>query len=214
MPIEIKCIVNKPISSNSYIVYNKSCSNSCVVIDPGTEDCTDLISFIEIMNLTPEWIFLTHEHFDHVWGVNKMKQIFGAKIVCSKDCANGIIDKKKNLSIFFNQFGFECYPADIVFEEDYYCFSCFESKFEFYKTEGHSKGSISILFKDNLFSGDLLLENQKTIIKLPGGCEDKLRNSINFLTKKFAKKGIKVHPGHGAIFRFDEYVPSKIKELL
>jgi hydroxyacylglutathione hydrolase len=101
MSILVERILNKPIDSNSFVIYTKE-NKSCILIDPGTEDSADLIFFIENNNLQPEFIFLTHEHFDHIWGVNKLKDIYNSRIVCSGDCASKIVDIKKNMSVFYN----------------------------------------------------------------------------------------------------------------
>ena len=62
----------------------------------------------------PEYIFLTHEHFDHIWGVNLLKEIYNSHLICSLTCSQKIVNKKKNMSIFYNQVGFEIYPVDII----------------------------------------------------------------------------------------------------
>ena len=71
--------------------------------------------------------------------------MYGAKIAYSNACSNNIIDKKKNLSLFYDQKGFDCSPADLIIENVNNAISWGNNFIQFFKTEGHSIGSISIL---------------------------------------------------------------------
>ena len=46
MSIIIERIPNMPKDSNCYVVYDKN-FDSCIIIDPGTEDCKSLIDFVK-----------------------------------------------------------------------------------------------------------------------------------------------------------------------
>jgi hydroxyacylglutathione hydrolase len=210
MNVFVERILNRPIDSNSFVVYTKD-SNSCVVIDPGTENCIDLLQFLEISQLVPEYIFLTHEHFDHIWGVNKLKDTFNCKIICSVNCSEKIIVKKKNLSLFFDQVGFETYPADINIEEIDNYIEWDGGEIEFITTQGHTDASICILIDNNLFTGDTIIKNSKTIVKLPGGSKSKLIKSLALLNNKFKGKQVIIHSGHGESFCYDEL---KVQEII
>lgn len=210
MSIFIERIPNKPIESNSFVIYTYA-NNSCIVIDPGTEDCNDLIEYLEGKRLIPEYIFLTHEHFDHIWGVNKLKETYNSKIVCSIDCSVRIIDSKKNMSLFYNQIGFETYPADIYIEDTNYHLEWNDKKVEFISTKGHSDASICILIDNNLFTGDTIIKNSKTVIKLPGGSKSKLIESLYLLNNKFSEKHIRIHSGHGDSFWYEEVKNQKLQ---
>ena len=66
-------IKNSPIISNCYILYSDS---KCIIVDPGSSSNIEILEFLKLNNLSPEYIFLTHEHFDHIWGLNDLKSIF------------------------------------------------------------------------------------------------------------------------------------------
>ncbi len=203
MNVLIETIPNKPVDSNSFVIYMQE-EGPCIIIDPGTEDCTDLIKFIKKTKLKPEYIFLTHEHFDHIWGVNKLKELYSCKIVCSLDCSIKIISKKKNMSLFYDQVGFETYPADIHIEDIDNRLEWNGKKIEFISTKGHTDASICILIDNNLFTGDTIIKNIKTVIKLPGGSKTKLLESLSLLNIKFTGKQIIIYSGHGESFLYDE----------
>jgi len=203
MCILVERIPNKPIDSNCFVIYTQT-NNSCIVIDPGTEDNVSLLMFLKENNLNPEYIFLTHEHFDHIWGVNKLKKRYNCKIVCSINCSEKITEKKKNMSIFYDQVGFETEPADIH-PEDIDCQMIWNNeKIEFIPTKGHSDACICILIDNYLFTGDTMIKNCKTVTKLPGGNKTKLLESLISLNIKFVGKHIMVHSGHGESFWYDD----------
>jgi glyoxylase-like metal-dependent hydrolase (beta-lactamase superfamily II) len=205
MSVEVKTrrIINSPIDSNSFILYREDKSN-CIVIDPGTPGCDKLLLILNELKLKPEYIFLTHEHFDHIWGVNKLKDTFNSKIVCSKECAESIIQRKKNMSVFYDQKGFDTYPADILIEDLNYMLFQDGIKIEFIASQGHSNGSICILVGNNLFTGDTIIYNTKTVLKFPGGSKEKLKLSLEMIFSKLKDKVISVFPGHGNCFLLSE----------
>ena len=76
MALEIIRIINRPIDSNCYIIFDESINNECVIIDPGSEKIDNLINLINELSLNPRFIILTHEHYDHCWGVNDLRAKF------------------------------------------------------------------------------------------------------------------------------------------
>ena len=205
MCIFVEQILNKPIDSNSFVIYSQA-NNSCIVIDPGTEDNFDLLVFLKEKNLNPEYVFLTHEHFDHIWGVNKLRKLYPCKIVCSIKCSEKIVEKKKNMSLFYDQVGFETDPADIL-TEDIDCQMIWNSEIiEFIQAKGHTDAGICILIDNHLFTGDTIIRNTKTVTKLPGGSKTKLIETLSDLNFRFSDKNIMVHSGHGNSFWYSELI--------
>jgi hydroxyacylglutathione hydrolase len=203
MALFVEQIINNPINSNCFILYTSE-NSSCIIIDPGTEDCKDLLNFLHQKKLVPQYVFLTHEHFDHIWGVNKLKEMFNCKLVCSNICAENIIDKKKNLSVFYNQIGFETYEADIILKDPVSVINWNDYAVNSYWSAGHSDASICIIIDSFLFTGDTIIKNEKTVVKLPSGSKAKLMKTIDDLKNLFLGKKIFIHAGHGNSFWFDE----------
>lgn len=206
MDIFIERIVNSPIASNSYIVYTTK-SNSCIIIDPGASDSHDLINFLNVNELIPEYIFLTHEHFDHIWGVKKLKELFNITLICSENCATKITNRKKNMSIFYDQEGFEVNSPDNTIERLNFHLLWNELTIKFINTPGHTEASLCIQIGHYLFTGDTLIKDSKTVTKLPGGNKDKLFHSIQNLNHLFKDENVIVYPGHGDSFPFNEINP-------
>ena len=197
-PFHIHRIINEPISSNCYVIYGDG-FEQCIIVDPGTSESGELLFFLNKNQLYPEYIILTHEHFDHVWGVNRLKDSYDCKVICSAICAAHITDKKKNLSVFYDQVGFECYKPDQLIEEIDYLLNWNGKKIKFIETSGHSSGSICMVIDEMLFSGDTIIYGEKTITKLPDSSRIELIKTIKKLSD-FINYPCLVLPGHGNRF--------------
>jgi glyoxylase-like metal-dependent hydrolase (beta-lactamase superfamily II) len=196
MSIIVKRFINKPIDSNCFLAYTIE-NNNCIIIDPGSEDSTEIIEFIKNKEFNPKYIFLTHEHFDHIWGVNQLKTEFDVQLCCSSRCAERIINKKKNLSLFYNQVGFETFPADIIVKNNDQLINNF-AKISILETPGHTDSSICILINNHFFTGDTIIEGGKTPVKLPSGNLIELNKSIALIHSISIVQGNTIiHPGHG-----------------
>jgi len=201
--MQIQIFQNEPIDSNCYVIYKKGYT-SCIVIDPGTNGSKELIEFLISEKLIPDYIILTHEHFDHIWGVNALVNFAEPIIIASQFCANMIKDEKKNLSLFYDQVGFVICKEIISIESLQESLIWYDYEVRFFHTPGHSESSISVVINHNLFSGDLMIKDLKTITKLPTGDKNKLMVSLEHIFKNFSNKSMIVYPGHGDNFMLDD----------
>jgi hydroxyacylglutathione hydrolase len=203
MDVFVEKIVNSPINSNCFIIYQANCS-SCIIVDPGSKDSFEIIAFITKNNLIPEFVILTHVHFDHVWGVNELKSKYDIKIIGSQLCSTKIVDSKKNMSLFYDQIGFETCPCDITIESIENILFWNDVKIDFISTPGHTDCSISFTISDKIFVGDLIIPGFKTVTKLPGGNKKDLLCSLNAIETLYKERNLKAYPGHGDVFMLDE----------
>ena len=207
--IDIKRYVSGLLSSNMYVV---SEGNHAIVIDPfvDTSPSADLVV---------DRIILTHEHYDHISGVNVWKEKTGAPVMCSEACALNIQSPKTNLARHFKDFcelqtwiKLEKIPAsdpmytctaDETFADEL-CFEWRNHIWRLFELPGHSLGSIGIIL-DNccFFSGDSLMENYAIELRLPGGSRKRWRE-IGFPRINAIPDGIRVFPGH-----FEEFILKK-----
>ena len=190
--MKIKQIINQPVTSNCFIVFHEN-NNSCIVIDPGSENSCNIENAINEREV--DYIFLTHEHFDHIWCTDKIREKYNAKLCCSADVAKSITNKKKNLSLFVDQIGFELNIPDVILDHKQHI-NWYGTLIEIIHTPGHTEGSICIKINDNLFTGDTIIKDTQTVTKLPSGNKDKLQNSI----EKLAQMGLSdfnLYCGHG-----------------
>lgn len=210
MKLSVHTIINNPIPSNCYVVYDRNFGKNCVIIDPGSEDISEIIEFCTRSELNPEYVILTHEHFDHIWGVDQLRNCYSElKVICNLACSEAIGHRKKNLSVFFNQKGFELLAADIILSNKTSSLICCDHDFLFIITEGHSEGSLCLYTENILFSGDTLIFETKTVTKIKGGNKIKLHESLDYLQLLFKQSNPIVYPGHGEKFAFNDYSVSQ-----
>lgn len=203
--LKIHQFINAPVPSNCFVLFDKEVCNNCIIVDPGSQYNDDLFEFLKIGGLNPQYIILTHEHFDHCWGVNDIRDHFlYVKLVCSSICSLAIQDKKKNHSVFYQQPGFEVGPADILLEDISWKFDWNNYKLSFYPAQGHTASGVVFTIENNLFTGDELIKGIKTVTKLKTGSKEKLHNSIAFF-ESLKGKGYSIYPGHGEAFELDDY---------
>jgi hydroxyacylglutathione hydrolase len=199
--ILVKKLINKPIDSNTYILSDLE-SNNCLIIDPGNPDIIDIIEYFNYIERVPLAILLTHEHFDHIYGVNEILKLYPTiKVYGSSKTIERIQNKRKNLSLYYDQIGYEISNANVeIITDNHITIDSFSIKI--LKTIGHTDSSLSYLVEDKLFTGDFLIKGESTVTKLPSG------NRLDFLSsfKKFKKiiNNSIIYPGHGEIFNIKE----------
>lgn len=206
-----------PIDSRMYVMTE---NNKACIVDPcESDEMEQLLKEEQVDEIT---VILTHEHYDHISGVNRLREICKkVSVICSGACEEGIADPHKNLSAYYeilfsakdettreyvrsmNVPPYSC-RADRTFEGEMHLF--WESHSLYLKeTRGHSQGSICILLDDEiLFSGDTLVTGYDTVLRLPGGSKKDFSSSaLPFL--RGLDKEIMVCPGHGEMQRLKEY---------
>ena len=199
--MQIKRTDSGLLNSNMYLVEE---NGHAIVIDP----CMDLS---DAAQYTVDYLLLTHEHYDHISGVNEWKKETGAPLLCSSACAACIRNPRKNLSRYFDAF---CRMQTWIPIEDLeirqVSYSCeadqtFEDSLEFHwqghtvtllETPGHSPGSIVIgIDHTDYFTGDSLLEKDETGLRFPGSSM-KSWESIGKQRIHSIPDGARIWPGH------------------
>ena len=198
-------IINSPVPSNCFVLYDKAVGRECIVVDVGSKNDDELFAFFEEEGLVPQYIVLTHEHFDHCWGVNELVERYHIPIVCSSLCTECIRYEKRNCSVFYdNRERFVITSQTISVESLNYMLPFGGSKLHFFDSPGHTNASVCFTVDGCLFTGDTLIKDLRTVTKLPTGSLAKLQESIE-LFRNMQGKGYMVYPGHGDIFELDGY---------
>ena len=155
--MKIEKIVNKIAQENTYLLSN---STSHLIIDPGS-DSSALLERLKITDKTLSAILLTHAHFDHIMGLNELREHFpDVPIYLHSAEKEWMKNPKLNASLFFLGTAVTGPEADYFYEiNQFYDIDAF--KFQVLETPGHSIGGVSLLFTlENeffVFSGDALL---------------------------------------------------------
>lgn len=201
----VKRIINIPVPSNCFVVYDKSESTNCIIVDPGTKNNEELIAYISEEELSPAYIILTHEHFDHCWGVNDLLERYNVPVICSTLCGECIKHEKRNCSVFYeNTEAFMIDTETINVESLNFVLPFGSDEIKFFMTPGHTDASISFTIGKCLFTGDALIKDLRTVTKLPTGSSLKLKETFETYCM-MQGKGYKVCAGHGESFLLDGY---------
>lgn len=198
-----------PIDSRMYVLLE---NEKALIIDPCVSD--DALRLLLENKITEILVLLSHEHYDHISGVNWLRENFPTvHVMCSSKCAAALPSPSNNLSNFWEILfvGKDKETQEYVRNMNIQPYSCeadstftgekemsWEGHSLFLKeAPGHSKGSICILLDGNiLFSGDSLVTGYPTITRLPGGSKKDYRE-ITLPYFQSLNPGIMVYPGHG-----------------
>lgn len=202
--LKVYSIINQPVPSNCFVLYDKAIGNNCIIVDPGSERNNHIYQFLKQKFLLPEYIILTHEHFDHCWGVNDLRDKYKeVKLVCSSICSEAIHDKKKNYSVYNEKPGFEIKPADVILDDVNWEIKWHQYILSFKSAPGHSDSGILFFIDNLLFTGDSLIKGIKIVTKLKTGSKFKLKKTILMISNEKGR-GLIACPGHGLIFKLDD----------
>lgn len=180
--VEIKRIPVGLAEANCYLL---SYGDEMIVIDPGAEP-KKILDEIKKTGIQPEYIINTHHHIDHVGANGEIKKETGAKV---------LIHNQEREFISFKADWF-LKDGDIIKVKDFVL--------EVIHTPGHTPGSICLLGKDFIFTGDTIFRDGYGRTDLKGGSWQKLDQSLKKL-KRVLRPGMKVYPGHGVSFRVKVY---------
>ncbi len=185
--MEIKIFTKGIFQVNSYLVLNKK---EAIIIDPF--DSKEFLEAIKDYKVT--YIFLTHGHIDHILAVNELKKKTKAKVAIHKDDLELLNNEHENLANEFD-YKLEKIKPDIILE-DKQKLDFEDREIEIIHTPGHTQGSICLLIRNVLFSGDTLFKESIGRTDLPGGDLDQEVDSIHKKLLILPNKTM-VLPGHG-----------------
>ena len=129
-----------------------------IIIDPGSND-EEIYDFLKEENIEIKYIFLTHNHPDHIAGRDNAKEKLNVPIVISRLDGENIHDKRYTMMRLFRLKELEC-DVDIMLEHLDEIKLCDNIIFKFHLTPGHSLGSmcIEIMGTDILIVGDTVFK--------------------------------------------------------
>ena len=202
------------VDSNMYFIPYR---NTGIVIDPNEND--ELLALFKKHGTENIVIVLTHEHYDHTIGVEWLQTKIDSKLFCHKACAEAIATEKGNdprtLAIiltlrdavdggnrrdeFMATAKTYILHADETFDDEYELVVG-DIKLKCHHAPGHSPGSAINIWGDKyVFTGDSLIQDTPTILRLPGSD----RVAFKQITRPFLMsldKDMIVFPGHGEHF--------------
>jgi hydroxyacylglutathione hydrolase len=207
--IMVERVVVGPWKTNCYIF--SSSKKECIIIDPGGDE-EEIASRVDVLNMVPIGIALTHGHVDHLAALGRLQTSYANRGYTLPIAINpadrrflgtGALEThKESLKVhaqdemsFFDGDSSELPKADVKLREGD---RVFDMDLVVIETPGHTPGSVCFYSEKEgvLFSGDTLFFDDVGRTDLPGASEKKLRESIE---KKIAilPPETRVFPGHG-----------------
>lgn len=188
----VKQFVEGFIANNNYLLIDEESKEAALI------DCTDYISelgaVLKEYDAKLKYILLTHGHFDHIMGVPKIKQEFGAKVYLHKDDKE-LVDNSDEFMISVGMQPFEHPEIDKYIDENEEIYLG-KNKIRIIHLPGHTQGGVGYLVDGMLFAGDSIFLESVGRTDLPGGNHKQLIESIK--NKIFSLNGDTIlYVGHG-----------------
>ena len=191
--IKIGRMVLGTCSTNTYFVYREG-SQDAVVIDPADYG-EHIYESLQKNGFQVAAILLTHGHFDHIWGCEKLRALSGVKVYANEAEKDLLGDAKKNISA---QAGRACTLHADAYLKDGDVLELAGITFQMIATPGHTPGGCCYYMEEAgmLICGDTLFEESVGRTDFPGGSMSTLVRSIK--EKLFTlPDNTKCYPGHG-----------------
>jgi hydroxyacylglutathione hydrolase len=193
--LKIDIIVNSIFNSNTYIISDTTSPDAWLI------DCGDLepiLTGLEKRQLELKGIFITHTHFDHIYGLNKITKEYPKTIIYTSEVGvDALSDSKLNLSKYHEMpFVYEgCNEVVCKEGDNIKLFS--EVDMQVIETPGHNPSCLSFYIPvlNVIFTGDSLIPGIKTVTYFPKSNKTLAKESevkIMHLCNQFTM----VHPGH------------------
>lgn len=146
-----------------------------------------------------EAVLLTHAHFDHIYGLNRVAELNpSVKVYTNKVGQEMLLDARKNLSIYNETpFVFNYSEKLHVVEDDDIIHSSDGLIATAIFTPGHNPSCITWIIDNNLFTGDSYIPGLPVVTNLPKG-NRKLAEISKDIIFNISKSSIesRILPGH------------------
>ncbi|MDO4176564.1 MAG: MBL fold metallo-hydrolase [Bacillota bacterium] len=198
-------IIIGQVDTNSFVIEE---NRHVIIIDPA--EAEPIAKAIDDCSWTPDYILLTHEHFDHISGLEELRNRYKVPVIASELSSERIQDMRENLSriadiLQYYKTGvapetrtqpFVCEAADITFDEEYEL-DWQGHKFSFRRAPGHSPGSTIISLDDHsVFTGDYMFFDAEETLRLKGGSEEEYNAKARPILDALPAD-CHIYPGHG-----------------
>lgn len=180
--IQIKQIVNSVFTSKTYILYREGC-NKAWLVDIG--DVEPVAAFLEENGLTLEGVFITHAHFDHIYGLPDIVERFPKCMVYVAEYAKeALASDRLNMSKYHEMpITYEGDNVLVVHEGESVKLFEDEPSMCFYETPGHNPGCLTMVLGDMIFTGDAYIPGVGVNTQVRNSNKEQAKQSLNRILK-------------------------------
>ena len=180
--IQIKEIVNSIFTSKTYILYCEG-EDKAWLVDIG--DIEPVVEFLQEKKLMVEGVFLTHGHFDHIYGLPSLMEHYpNCKVYTTEFGKKSLASDKLNLSRYHEMpVAFEGDNVVVVHEGESMRLFEEETPMLFYETPGHNPGCLTMVLGNKIFTGDAYIPGVGANTQLPHADKEQARQSMERILK-------------------------------
>lgn len=190
------CVTDGMLAENCYLLLDEA-SGEAAVIDPGFVN-DRLLG--EIAKYKVRWILLTHGHFDHIEGVDRLRALTGAPSAAFRTEGAFAADPAQNGSLLMFGRPIACTVDRLL--EDGETIHVGAVPVQVLHTPGHTAGGCCYVTPEAVFTGDTLMGYSVGRCDLPTGDEAALAVSLQKLAALPGDPTI--CGGHGPVTRLSE----------
>lgn len=186
-------IVNSIFNSMTYILPVGNYSRDCWLVD-----CGDVEKVIN-QGWRVRGVLLTHAHFDHIYGLNKLMEVFpDALVYTNAEGKEGLQNPKWNFSryheevenfVFCKLENVRVLETESVYELDN------DFSIEVLFTPGHDPSCITYKIGNCLYTGDAYIPGVKVVTTFPRSKRCQAAKSLTRL-KMLERFGLEIKTGH------------------
>lgn len=191
--IQIHDITNSIFTSKTYILYREG-KDIAWLVDIG--DIEPVLAFLQERDLTVAGVFITHAHFDHIYGLEALVDIFlRSKVYCTEYCKEALASGKLNMSKYHGTpINYSRDNVVVVHEGGSLRLFDGEPEMVFYETPGHNPGCLTMVVGDVIFTGDAYIPGVGANTKLPKADKELAKQSLERIFK--LAEGKRILSGH------------------
>ena len=191
--ILVEEIVNSIFTSKTYILYQEG-KDRAWLVDIG--DIEPVIGFLDERHLSVEGVILTHGHFDHIYGLKSIMELFpDCHVYATEFTRLSLASDKLNMSRYHETpFTYEGDRVIIVHEGDSVRLFGNGPVLQFYETPGHNPGCLTAVAEDAVFTGDAYIPGVGANTQLPHADKVRAQESLERILK--LAEGRTVFSGH------------------
>lgn len=191
--IQIHDITNSIFTSKTYILYRED-EVKAWLVDIG--DIEPVLAFLQEKGLSVAGVFITHAHFDHIYGLEALADKYpDYKVYCTEYCKAALASEKLNMSKYHGTpINYNRDNVVVVYEGESLRLFEDEPEMVFYETPGHNPGCLTMVMGDVIFTGDAYIPGVGANTKLPKADKELAKQSLERIFK--LAEGKRILSGH------------------
>lgn len=164
--IQVEEIVNSIFNSKTYVLYKEG-KDEAWLVDIG--DIKPVLAFLEPRHMIVKGVFITHGHFDHIYGLKDLVEKYpNCKVYSTEFTKKALASSKLNLSRYHDApFVYDKDNIVVMHEGELLLLFEGEPNVTIYETPGHNPGCMSLVLDNIVFTGDAYIPEVGVNTQLP-----------------------------------------------